>query len=684
MTETMANMELNKFMANDLPDEADGGNKKPLLIGGILALALAIGCVFVSNSFISGKQTALLEELQTRQEIAVEGRANLLAAWLDETAQRAKPITASPLFQLFATEIGISGGGNLPQALQNQLPYMQNAITSFVQENQLVGAYLIGPDGRAYLASAGAPGLSDEQREKAVSQYDRSEITVSPLRDASDDLLIDYMIPIFAPQATAGEEKGKVTGVLVMVLSASDAINTALKPSKLDAEGQVLHLYQKQGDNYALVSPSKTPKIAKSNTSDMGQDFGLRPLNSNGTFYFTSGNQVTGTDWMVLQGLPQSTALSELETYKFSIYGLSGSFFLVVISIVSGIWFSLKSQNAKDMADQYKTLAQQINAQRRLLGSINGSIEDLIGLTDAQGFYVYANPALARFTDFPEASIAGKSDRDLFGDVAARKLDEMNQKVMVSGQPTNDIFEMDTANGVRIVRVEKSKLSDDSDSFMGIVTVIGDITEYITFQRQKEEQGRKTISILVRMMEENDPYLAGHSQRMGELSNNVAKILDIPREERQNIATSANLSQIGKISIPPEIRTKEGRLTDEEMNIMKGHVDRAGELLGEMDIDEDVITAVTQMYERQDGSGYPKQLSGDEINVSARILGMADILVARVSPRSYRQAITVEEAMEVFRTNPEKYDPKVVTAFDEFLKTTDGKTLVDSLEGGIG
>ncbi len=682
MTETMANMELNKFMANDLPEEADGGNKKPLLIGVILALALAIGCFFVANSFITAKQTALLEELQTRQEIAVEGRANLLAAWLDETAQRAKPITANPLFQLFATEIGISGGGNLSDALQNQLPYMQNAISSFVKENQLVGAYLIGPDGRAYLASAGAPGLSDEQREKAVEQYNQSEISVSPLREANEALHIDFLIPINAPQASSDEDKDKVTGVLLMVLSASDAIKTALKPSKLDAEGQVHHLYQKQGSGYVLISPDKSPRVGQNTASNMNQNFGLRQLKSGSDAFFTSGNLVNGTDWMVLQGLPQSAALSELETYKFSIYGLSASFFLVVISIVSGIWFSLKSQNAKSMADQYKTLAQQINAQRRLLGSINGSIEDLIGLTDAQGFYVYANPALARFTDFPEAAIAGKSDRDLFGDIAARKLDEMNQKVMVSGQPTNDIFEIDTANGVRIVRVEKSKLSDDSDGFMGIVTVIGDITEYITFQRQKEEQGRKTISILVRMMEENDPYLAGHSQRMGELSNNVAQILDIPREERQNIATSANLSQIGKISIPSEIRTKEGRLTDEEMGIMKGHVDRAGDLLGEMNIDEDVITAVTQMYERQDGSGYPKQLSGDEINVSARILGMADILVARVSPRSYRQAITVEEAMEVFRTNPEKYDPKVVTAFDEFLRTSDGQTLVDSLEGG--
>ncbi|MBL4906654.1 MAG: hypothetical protein JKX94_04310, partial [Sneathiella sp.] len=240
-------------------------------------------------------------------------------------------------------------------------------------------------------------------------------------------------------------------------------------------------------------------------------------------------------------------------------------------------------------------------------------------------------------------------------------------------------LELDTHAGTRIIRVEKSRLLDDDTLFMGIVTIAGDITDFVMRQRQKDELGRKTITILVHIMENNDPYLAGHSHRMGDLSNSVAKIMELPPEVRQTIATGANLSQIGKISIPQEIRTKESRLTDDEKIVMQGHIGKAASLLFDMEIDEAIVTAVTQMYERQDGSGYPMQLSGKEIDLSARILGITDILVARVSPRSYRQAISVEEAMEVFRTNPEKYDVDVVVALDAFLNTNDGRKFKDSV-----
>ncbi|MEP4190581.1 MAG: HD domain-containing phosphohydrolase, partial [Sneathiella sp.] len=150
-------------------------------------------------------------------------------------------------------------------------------------------------------------------------------------------------------------------------------------------------------------------------------------------------------------------------------------------------------------------------------------------------------------------------------------------------------------------------------------------------------------------------------------------------ETRQVLLTGANLSQIGKISIPSEIRTKESRLTKSEMEIMQSHVGKADILLNDMEIDQSVITAVTQMYERQDGSGYPNALEGSDIDICARILGLTDILVARVSPRSYRKAISVEEAMEVFRTNPEKYDQDVVAALDNFLTTPLGEAFKDSL-----
>lgn len=678
MTETMANLELNKVMSDDIPEDQTKSGNRTVQIFALLAVCLFAACYFATDYIIEQRKIELLGEVKIRQEITVSGKAEIIRTWIDETGQRANSIANHPLFRLFAAEINLSRDG-ISKALANQLPYMQNAITNFVQQNNLVAAYLIGEDGRAYLASNRSPALQEDQRRSAIEHYSSREITTSPLRVSGENLIFDFLVPVFSAQSEGPEQNA---GVLLMTVSASAQLAHILKPSSLSADGEETRLYQKTNAVYTGITPTKIPYISENETNTLDANFAnflLRNVSTKAEQLYSTGKMISGTNWILLQGLPAGSALLPLKEFSYVIYGLAASVFLVVFSVFSGIWLTLHSQNTKAMAEQYKNLAHQINAQRRLLGSINHTIAELIGLTDFSGKYVYANPALARFVNFPIQSIPGKSDRDLFGDKAARTLREMDQQVIDTEKSTNTIIDLDTHAGVRHVRIEKSRLLDDGGLFMGVVTVASDMTDYILQQRKKEDLGRKTISILVRMMEDNDPYLAGHSQRMGDLSEHVATIMELPATLIQTITTGANLSQIGKISIPAKIRTKSSRLTKEETALMQGHVARAEALLTEMEIDDNVISAVSQMFERMDGSGYPNRLKQNEIAMSARILGMADILVARVSPRSYRQSISVEEAMEVFRSNPEKYDVDVVIAMDEFLNSNTGRAFKESI-----
>jgi len=678
MTETMASLDLNNVMSDDLQENKTRTGNRAIQLLGLLAICLFVACYFVTDYFIEQRKLELLEEIKIRQEITVSGKAEILRTWINETGQRANSISNHPLFKLFADEINQSEG-NVPKALTNQLPYMQNAITNFAQQNNLVAAYLIGENGRAYLASNGSPALKETQRKSAAEHYKARDISTSTMRVSGEDLIFDFLIPVFSAQSEGQE---KIAGVLLMTVSSSAQLSNILKPSSLSAEGEKTRLYQMADGKYQEITPAKTPYLS-SNAVDLENiqfsDFIPRKFSGEEDLVYSTGKKISNTNLVLLQGLSAKSALSPLTEFSYAVYGLAASLYIVVFSIFSGIWLTLHNLNTKAMADQYKNLAHQINAQRRLLGSINHTITELIGLTDVTGKYVYANPALARFVNYPIQSIPGKSDRDIFGDKTARILRDMDKQVIDTEKSMNSILDLDTHDGIKHVRIEKSRLLDDDGMFMGIVTVASNMTDYIHQQRKKEELGKKTISILIRMMEENDPYLAGHSQRMGELSSQVAEIMDLPVTTQQTIATGANLSQIGKISIPSKIRTKSSRLTEKEMAIMQGHVDRATAMLSEMEIDETIVNAISQMFERMDGSGYPNNLKQDEIAMSARILGMADILVARVSPRSYRQSISVEEAMEVFRSNPEKYDVDVVVAMDEFLISNKGRDFKDSI-----
>ncbi|WP_169570194.1 HD domain-containing phosphohydrolase [Sneathiella limimaris] len=683
MTEATAHFELERFLEEKAPQEkSNSGVNKPISIALGSILLLLIACAWISYVIIQDKKTEILNSLETRQQIALNGKADVFRTWIEQSAQQANTLVGNPLIKLFASEIHALKGQELSPALSAQLPFMQNAINQFVRENNLIAAYMIGSDGRAYLASSNSPSLSREQRELAQKQYSASEYSTSPLHLIDGEVAIDFVIPVLAAQPLT-ENTNEPIGAFLMTLSAANPLAGILSRTPVSMSGERTLIFQKGEAGYNEVTPNRPPFLKTEETFSLNEDltsFTERELDRMQGYSYTVSRTIENTHILLLQAVPSDVALQPLKTYSYVVLGLAVSVFVVVCSIGSGIWFSLRTQNAKNLADQYKDLAQRINAQRRLLGNINSTVQDLISLKGPDGTYVYANPALARFVDFPETSIPGKTDRDLFGDKIARKFSEMDNQVAETGETVNEILELELQKKSKIVRVEKSQLVDDDGTFLGIVTVSGDITDFITFQRLKDELGQKTISILVRMLEANDPHLAGHSNHMSVLTSNVADILSLTREQKENLHAGANLSQIGKISIPAEIRTKEGRLSESEKQIMQGHVTKAEALLREMEIDEAVITAICQMYERQDGSGYPLNLEGQQIDLLARILGMADILVARVSPRSYRSAISVEEAMEVFRTNPDKYDEKIVEAFDQFLGTKAGEAFEESLK----
>jgi HD-GYP domain-containing protein (c-di-GMP phosphodiesterase class II)/large-conductance mechanosensitive channel len=606
-----------------------------------------------------------------------------METWLSGQVKNANRIAENDLFQLFATEVNLVGDDRLPKSLSDQLPYMQNAFSNFTAQAGLIGAYLIGKDGRAYLASGDAPSLTEPQRVAARDQYLRTTTTFLPLRANDAGLVFDFTLPIRAAQSDPNSKDAEnIVGVLLLTVPASSPLTELLKTPLYNNQPDVTRLYQETDGKYYELFPSKPPFIAPNEDSELLPGaIGFQELvKENGDSIFSSGALVPNTGFAIFQQVSGDDALAPLRTYAMFIIGLAVSFLIIVFTILVVIWLTLKGQNARALAHQYKEFASQINTQRRLLGSINNTIDELIGLTDPEGRYIYANPSLARIADVPLRSIPGKTDRDLFGEKAARDLAEHDRKAIATEQTVNAFVEIDGREGSRILRVAKSRFLDEDGAFLGIVTISSDITDYVRFQRRKEEMDRKAITVLSQMLEANDPYLSDHSIRMAQLANHISVELGLSPEMIKVINTGAHLSQIGKISIPREIREKDVRLTEKEQKVMQKHVLIAEKILANADVEKEVLDAVTQINEHLDGSGYPRGLTGDEIDMPARILGMADILIARISPRSYREAISVDEALRVFKSNPEKYDPEIVDAMLSFFETEIGADFKANIE----
>ncbi|HQO78585.1 MAG TPA: HD domain-containing phosphohydrolase, partial [Thermodesulfobacteriota bacterium] len=114
---------------------------------------------------------------------------------------------------------------------------------------------------------------------------------------------------------------------------------------------------------------------------------------------------------------------------------------------------------------------------------------------------------------------------------------------------------------------------------------------------------------------------------------------------------------IGKISVPAEILSKPGRLSDSEFSLIKSHPQVAYDILKGIEFPWPIVDVIVQHHERIDGSGYPQGLTGEKTLPEARILAVADVVEAMASHRPYRPALGIERALEEIAENKGKrYD----------------------------
>jgi diguanylate cyclase (GGDEF)-like protein/putative nucleotidyltransferase with HDIG domain len=171
----------------------------------------------------------------------------------------------------------------------------------------------------------------------------------------------------------------------------------------------------------------------------------------------------------------------------------------------------------------------------------------------------------------------------------------------------------------------------------------------------------RTIESLALAIEAKDHTSHKHLQRVRVFAVEVAKDLGFPEEEIEALRAAALLHDIGKLAIPEHIINKPGRLTPEEFEKMKIHTLVGAEILQRVAFPHPVAPIVRSHHERWDGTGYPDGLKGEQIPMGARVLAAVDCLDALASHRQYRNAMSLDAAMEkVASLSGADFDPKVV------------------------
>lgn len=157
-----------------------------------------------------------------------------------------------------------------------------------------------------------------------------------------------------------------------------------------------------------------------------------------------------------------------------------------------------------------------------------------------------------------------------------------------------------------------------------------------------------------------------HSKYTAMWAGSIAEQCNVPKEYITKVYLSGLLHDIGKLKVPRQILSKEGKLTEEEYNIIQGH-SKDGYRLVKDYVPEDVSLAVLQHHERLDGTGYPCHYKADKITEIAKIIMVADSFDAMIVRRVYHRKRSYAEAIAELRKDGEKYEEAYIEALEEVL-----------------
>ena len=290
-------------------------------------------------------------------------------------------------------------------------------------------------------------------------------------------------------------------------------------------------------------------------------------------------------------------------------------------------------------------------------------------VTDAQAIIAESNQAAVAMLKVDRGFLKGKPLTDFVAEADRPAFQAILIQVRGGGETRLGEFRLQPGEGaIFAVSVNVSAQTDHRDQLVRMLWLLRDVRE------GKAEEGRLKsllsrlkssfrgiVDALAETVEIKDPQTGGHQRRVAQLAVAIAREMGFSLNRLEGIRVAGLLHDIGKIAIPSEILSKPGELNHLEEEFIKSHCQVGFDLLKNIDFPWPVLPAILQHHERLDGSGYPAGLTDKDIILEARILGVADVIEAMISSRSYGPAQGIDQALEeIHQKAGILYDPEVV------------------------
>ncbi len=333
------------------------------------------------------------------------------------------------------------------------------------------------------------------------------------------------------------------------------------------------------------------------------------------------------------------------------------------IEMVSQIKVALRIKQAEDalrverdsLEERVRERTAALTASEKRHRTILRTAMEGFWLVDTEGRVMEVNEAYCRMSGYSEKELLAMRISDLEAAEARDETAAHIRKFMARGGDRFETRHRRKDGSIYDVEASVQYLPLDGGRCVGFLR---DITQ----RKHAEEQLNQTLErlkkainttmqVIVSTVEARDPYTANHQIRCAVLASAIATEMGLPQDRIEGIRIAGSIHDLGKLSIPAEILSKPVKLSELEFSLIKEHSRKGYDILKNVESSWPLAEIVYQHHERMDGSGYPRNLKGDEILMEARILAVCDVVESMASHRPYRAALGVDAALKEIENN---------------------------------
>lgn len=618
-----------------------------------VALLFIVGLILAF--VVAGRDRDRAEEL-LEQEMALtaSGRAQAVNGWLNEQRGILDRLAANPAVAIYAMSSQEPAAGQAPAVGQGQAEYLARLLETVAAQTGFAKAT---PQLRANVEMPPAPGLAVLNRDgRPIASFG------GPLPDpraylpqATRETVTDYgaklvdqpalaiLSPVPDPQG--GAPVAYVYGVRALD-DAARVLTTTTERFSSARTGLVLRGNVLVGDADRLPTPAHLAKFA----AEPGRlhDYGnalvmLQP--------------VAGTPWHVVRVIDADEGLGPVNTqWRLRLLSLLALAALVTALILLA-WRHGASRRAAQSAAIARETAESEARLRAFLSTIADRQPTLIGVVDENGLLRFSN---ARLRDWVNAGedVHGVPLARLFG-AAEPAIATLLAEAAKGKDVAEALVDLKDASGDdRRHQVEAVSLPDGNT-----LLVAHDITDLLAERARREENMAALVLALTGLIDARDPGSRHHSEKVSAVAAAVAAELGLEPGEVETLRLAGQLMNLGKIMVPRHILTKEGPLTEEERAIVRASMAQSAGILANVPFDGPVAETVAGVE-----APNPSQLS--------RVLRLSNALVGMVSPRAFRNPLSIEEALVLLRQNAQPEDAQILSAMAHVIDNRGGRDVL--------